>query len=351
MTLPNGHNSLQLGRFSLVWRPRACAAGLGLLILLLLLALLLLGTGKMSLPAPEILAGLTGTGDDPVAARILQRVRLPRVLTAIGVGAALGMSGAVFQSLSRNALGSPDVIGFTTGAATGAIAQITLGSLDPFHTGLAAVGSGLLTATAVLLLARRGGSGAEAGYRLILVGIGMGAVLTGANTLLLVKGELDRVMSAQIWLAGSLSARNWDHVTATLIGLCLFAPLVLLLSRRLNLLEMGDDMARQLGVSAGQSRAVLVLAAVGLCSIGTAATGPIAFIALAAPQIARRLTRAPQVPVITGAITGSVLLLGADLLSQAAPFDLTLPIGLTTGFLGGAYLLFIMASKKQADGL
>lgn len=337
------HRCLRCGPISLLWRPRTMTILVLLLAALMALSVALLCTGQMSLAPQQIFAALSGSGDDPVAARILQRVRLPRVLTALGVGAALGMSGAVFQSLSRNALGSPDVIGFTTGAATGAIAQIILGSLDPHLTALAAVGSGLVTACVVLALAR--GGGGPGGYRLILIGIGIGATLTGVNTLLLVKGDLGRVMSAQVWLAGSLSARNWDHVVTTMIGLLLFVPVVLALARRLALMEMGDDMARQLGVPVGRTRAMLLLAAVGLSSIGTAATGPIAFIALAAPQIARGFTRTPDVPIVTGAIIGAVLLLSADLLGQTAPLGLSLPVGLTTGFLGGAYLLIVMTRK------
>lgn len=336
------------GHFSVLWRPRAVAVCLLLLVLILALGIVLLGTGTVPLSPGQILTGLTGTTEDQTVTRVIQRIRLPRVLTAVMVGAALGMAGAVFQSLSRNALGSPDVIGFTTGAATGAIVQIILFRPDPVRTAAAAVLSGMVTALAVLLLARRGGQSGDqgGGYRLILVGIGMGAVLTGVNTTFLVMGDLERAMSAQIWLAGSLSARSWAHVWTALAGLCLFAPLVLVNARRLCLLEMGEDMASQLGIRVGRTRLVLVLASVGLTSVATACTGPIAFIALAGPQVARRLTRSPDVPVISGSITGGLLLLTADLLSQSAPFGLSMPIGLTTGFLGGLYLILLLSAGK-----
>ncbi|MCQ0091959.1 iron chelate uptake ABC transporter family permease subunit [Roseovarius sp. M141] len=338
-----GRSLFRVGRISMLWRPRSLAAGCALLAAALGLALLLLATGKLPLTFGQIIVALTGESD-PMATRILTRVRLPRVLTAAGVGAALGIAGAVFQSLSRNPLGSPDVIGFTTGAATGAVMQIVLGSLDPLRTAAAAVGSGMLTALVVLLLARRGSSGG--GYRLVLVGIGAGAFLAGANTLLLTMGQIDIVMAAQVWLAGSLNARNWAHVTTVAVGLALFAPPVWGMARRLAVLEMGEDMARQLGIPIARTRVVLVLVAVGLSSIGTAATGPIAFIALAAPQIARRLTASPEVPLISAATTGAALLMAADLLSQAVPFGLVLPVGLTTGFLGGLYLLAVMTRQR-----
>lgn len=337
--IPGTRRVLRLGRASLLWQPRPLRVALILLLALLALAVILLGTGTMQLSPAEVLRALLGLSEDPVAARILHYVRLPRVLTAAAVGAALGLAGAAFQSISRNPLGSPDVIGFTTGAATGAIALLVSGAAlaSPFGTAAAAATSGMLTALAVLLLARRGG-----GYRLVLIGIGVGAMLTGLNTLLLARGSLDRVMSAQLWLAGSLEARNWDHVRIALAGLILFAPVLAALSRRLALLEMGDDMARQLGLPVARTRGLAVLAAVGLTSLATAAAGPIAFIALATPQIARRLTRSPGLPLGTSALTGATLMLAADWIGQSAPAGLVLPIGLVTGALGGIYLLLVL---------
>ncbi len=343
---PGGRRVLRWGSLSLMWHPRSLRYCLILLGLSLLAALALLATGTLQLSPNDVLWGLLGQGVDPVAERILHRVRLPRVLTAAGVGAALGLAGAVFQSISRNALGSPDVIGFTTGAATGAIVQLVFGSGTAFGTAMAAIGSGMLTALVVLLLARRDGAGS--GYRLVLVGIGVGAVLTGVNTMLLAKGGLDRVASAQLWLAGSLSARNWGHVWIVGVGLALFVPVVTVLGPRLKWMELGEDMARQLGLSVSRTRISLVLAAVGLTSLSTAATGPIAFIALAAPQIARRLSRSSDVPLLSAALTGMVLVLTADLLSQWANGFLVLPIGLVTGGLGGGYLLLILTLKIRS---
>ena len=184
-------------------------------------------------------------------------------------------------------------------------------------------------------------------HRLVLVGIGSGAVLTGVNTMLMVKGDLDQAMEAQIWLAGSLNGRSWAHVAPVLGGLAIFAPVLVLAARRLALMEMGADMASQLGLRPGRVRLVTVLAAVGLTSVATASTGPVAFIALAGPQIARRLTRAPGVPIATGALTGAVLLLAADLVGQWAPFALVLPIGLTTGCLGGLYLIVLLLQDDR----
>ena len=275
-------------------------------------------------------------------------MRLPRVLTAVFVGAALGMAGSVFQSISRNALGSPDIIGFTTGAASGAIVQIILFNAGPLGTSLAAVLSGVCTAAVVFVLSLKGRT--TGGYRLVLVGIGVGAMLTGLNTVLLVTGDLDQAMTAQLWLSGSLNTRTWSHVVPAALGFVLIVPIAIYHARQLNILEMGDDTACQLGVPVERSRLVMVMAAVGLTSIATAAAGPISFIALAAPQLARRLTGSPDIPLVSGAIMGALLLLSADLVSQRFPLNLNLPIGLTTGLLGGFYLLWLLTRSRKPIG-
>ncbi|MCR8390968.1 iron chelate uptake ABC transporter family permease subunit, partial [Pseudomonas aeruginosa] len=272
-------------------------------------------------------------------------VRLPRVLTACLVGAALGMAGAIFQSISRNPLGSPDVIGFTTGAASGAIVQIILFDAGPLATSLAALAAGLCTALAVVLLARRGAT--AGGYRLVLVGIGVGASLSGLNSLLLVTGNLDQAMYAQLWLAGSLNTRTWSHVVPAALGLLASVPLALYHGRRLEVLELGDASAAQLGVAVERVRLQMVLVAVGMTAIATAAAGPIAFIALAGPQLARRLTRSAGVPLLSGALMGAVLLLAADLLGQRLAYVANLPIGLMTGLLGGFYLLWLLLRSRR----
>lgn len=341
----NGLHALRLGSLSLRWRPRAALACLVLAGIGLALAAALLGTGSLALGPAEVFASLLSQGQDPTAQRIVQRVRLPRVLTASLVGAALGMAGAIFQSISRNPLGSPDVIGFTTGAASGAIVQIILFDAGPLATSLAALAAGLCTALAVVLLARRGAT--AGGYRLVLVGIGVGASLSGLNSLLLVTGNLDQAMYAQLWLAGSLNTRTWSHVVPAALGLLASVPLALYHGRRLEVLELGDASAAQLGVAVERVRLQMVLVAVGMTAIATAAAGPIAFIALAGPQLARRLTRSAGVPLLSGALMGAVLLLAADLLGQRLAYVANLPIGLMTGLLGGFYLLWLLLRSRR----
>lgn len=333
------------GGLSLVLHPRSLKVGGLLLLLTLLLMLLALTQGRTALSFGQLLHTLLGQGADPLHQQVVWQIRLPRVLTAAFVGAALGVSGAVFQSVSRNALGSPDIIGFTTGAATGAIAQIVVFGQGAVGVMLAAVSGGLLTALLVYLLAAH--KGVVGSYRLVLVGIGIGAILSALNGLMLVKGDLDNAVMANLWLAGSLSARGWEHLLPVLLGCLVCIPLVLLQARHLSLIEMGDDLACQLGIRVERVRLLMMLYAVVLAALATGAAGPIAFVALAAPQLVTRLVRSGRLPVLGSALMGACLLVTADLLTQALPTDITLPIGRMTGVVGGLYLIWLLGRSPR----
>lgn len=336
---------LRAGGLSLRWHPRAVLVSLALAIVLAMLGLALLSTGSLELAWPEIVAALGGTGDDS-AARVVWNLRLPRIVTGLAVGACLGAAGAVFQSISRNPLGSPDVIGFMSGAATGAVVQIVCFDGGPIATAFAAVAGGLVTAGLVYGLSRSHLQGA--GYRLILVGIGIGAVLEAVTSLLLTRSSLDVAISAQIWLTGTLNARQWVHAWPALAALLLLLPVVLWYARRLSLMESGDELAGQLGVDTARVRLVLLVAATGLTAVAVASTGPIAFVALAAPQLARRVTGATEVPVLGSALFGAALLLAADLAAQRLPLGLAVPVGLMTGVIGGVYLIWLLVRSVKA---
>lgn len=312
---------------------------LALASLLLVGAGFALTVGRFTLPVASVLQAISGEGN-PMSQQIVRMIRLPRVLTAVLVGCALGVSGAIFQSVSRNALGSPDVIGFTTGAATGAIAQIVLFNGNPMAIVLSAMGGGLATALLVYWLARHHGT--VRGYRLILMGIGIGAVLSALNGLLLVKGDIDNAVMATLWLAGTTQGRNWLHVMPVVASIALLLPVILICARELNIMKMGDDIASQLGVRVERTRRIMTFCGVILAAVATSAAGPIAFIALIAPQLAIRLTQSSNLPVISAGLVGGCMLLGADLVAQIQPSGLTIPVGLMTGVIGGGYLLALL---------
>jgi iron complex transport system permease protein len=302
--------------------------------------------GRFWVPADEVLSALLGRADG-MAATVVVEWRLPRVLAALGFGAALGAAGAVFQSLTRNPLGSPDVIGFTTGAHTGAmIAIVFLGGAFGV-TSVSAVLGGALTAAAVFLIAR-GTSGAGAG--IVVVGIAITAVLSSVNVWLLLTADLRAALSAAFWGMGSLNGLQWERVAPALLLLLPPLVLVVLLWRRAELLEMGEDAAGALGVRPGPTRLALIACGVLLAAVVTAVAGPVAFIALVAPQVARRTARTSSVEPVTAAATGALLLAASDLAAQHAfGGALILPVGVVTAGLGGCYLLcaIVLAARRE----
>lgn len=330
-------------RFSLLADVRTIAVCLLLAVTAVALSLVSLGTGDIAVPVPEVVNALLGRGSGRTDLVVVQW-RLPRVLLALTIGAVLAVSGAIFQTLTDNPLGSPDIIGFTTGSYTGALVVILL--LHGSSTAVAggALIGGLATAVVVYLLAYRGGM---RGFRLIIVGIAITAMLGSVNTYLSIKADFEMAMLAALWGAGSLGGLGWDTALPMLAVSTVLLALVAPLAGRLRMLELGDDAARALGVRTERLRIELLLLGVALVAVATAAAGPIAFVALVAPQLARRLTRGPGVQLIPSALMGAALLVASDLVAQRAFAPLQLPVGVVTVSLGGIYLVWLLAREAR----
>ncbi|MGN9809184.1 FecCD family ABC transporter permease [Micromonospora sp. BQ11] len=335
------------GGLSLRLRPRALAVGATCALLTVALGVVAIGSGDYPMSAVDVLRTLAG-GGSPAEDFIVTELRLPRLVTAVAVGAALALAGAVFQSLVRNPLGTPDILGFTQGAATGALVVVVLGGGSAMLAGAALTG-GLATGVLVYALAWRRG---VHGYRLILVGIGVAAVLTGVNGWLLTRAPLMDAARAVLWLTGSLDGRGWSNAVPLLVALAVLVPVVLLANGpALRLVEMGDDAASALGVRVQRLRLVVLAAAVLLVSLAAAAAGPVSFLALTAPHLARRLTRAPGPNLLPSAAVGALLLVAADQIAQRAVPGHQLPVGVVTGVLGGGYLVWLLATERRAGRL
>lgn len=329
-------------QLSLRLHRRSLLTGVILIVLILLIILASLTSGSYQIPVLNVLDALRGHGDDMVR-MIVVEWRLPRVLLAILLGAALGMSGAIFQSLTRNPLGSPDIIGFAAGSYTGALFVILLLSGGYYEIAAGALIGGILTAFAVYALAWRNGM---QGFRLIIVGIGISAMLSAFNGWMIKVADLNVAMSAAIWGAGSLNGLSFDQLVPVVIVLLIIMPLTILLARPMRQLEMGDDAARASGVNANITRVSLMILGVALTATVTAAAGPITFIALAAPQIARRITRSAGITLIASALTGSSLLAAADYAAQHA-FPTQLPVGIMTVSIGGIYFISLLVKEGR----
>ncbi|MEV0724142.1 iron chelate uptake ABC transporter family permease subunit [Micromonospora purpureochromogenes] len=329
------------GGRSLRWRPRSLVVVATAVLLAVGLGVLAVGGGDYPMSPADVLRTLTG-GGTAAEEFIVGELRLPRLVTALGVGAALALSGAVVQTLLRNPLGSPDVLGITQGAATGGLIAVVLGGSSLALSG-AALASGLCTG---LLIRAVAGARGLAGHRLVLVGIGFTAILTGVNGWLLTRAPLMDAARAVLWLTGSLDGRGWSQAVPLLGVLAALAPVVLAGGRAIAMVELGDESAIALGVPVNRVRQVLLGAAVLLASVAAAAAGPVSFVALTAPHLARRLTRAPGPNLVASALTGAVLLVGADLVAQRALAGQQLPVGVVTGVLGGTYLVWLLAARR-----
>ncbi|GAA1429734.1 iron chelate uptake ABC transporter family permease subunit [Streptomyces thermospinosisporus] len=323
---------------------RALTAVVLLVLAALTASVLLIGTGDFPIGAGDVLRTLAGQGDAGQEF-IVNELRLPRVLVGLLVGASLGLGGALFQAISRNPLGSPDVLGLSQGATAGALTMIVLFSASSEQITLGALVGGLVTGAAIYLLAWKRG---VHGYRLVLVGIGVSAIVTAVNGYLLTKSDIIDAAQAVVWMTGSLDGRDWNQVWPLLALCAVLVPLVLANSRGLKMMEMGDDVSYALGVRVERVRMLLMVSAVLLTASATAAAGPVSFVALTAPQLARRLTRSPGPNLLASLCMGATLLVTADFVSQRVFGAGQLPVGVVTGVLGGAYLLWLLVAERRA---
>ena len=342
--LPRRSRVLRVGRATLRWDARAALVTIVVAVAVLLVGALALTLGTYPISLDQIVASFTGDPDADGVRRIVLEWRLPRIVLTVIAGMALALSGAVFQSITRNPLGSPDIIGFNTGAYTGALITILVLGANYVGTAVGALVGGLVTAAIIYVFAWRGG---VQGQRLIVIGIAVTAVLQAVNTWLILSSKVELAFGAASWTAGSFNEVRWPSVLPVAIALAVIIPLLAVFSRNLHVLELGDDAARALGVRAEGTRLIFVVLGVCLTAIVTAAVGPISFVALAAPQIARWLAGSAGVSLVPSAAVGGLLVLGSDVIAQRVIAPGQLPVGLVTLSLGGVYLLGLLALQAR----
>ncbi|MFD5600120.1 FecCD family ABC transporter permease [Leucobacter sp. NPDC058333] len=319
--------------------PRALTVRIVLAVLTIACVIAALALGSRELDIGRVFAAF-GPGADELDRMVVVEWRAPRALAAVLFGACLGVSGAIFQTLTRNPLGSPDIVGLNTGAYTGVVVVMMLGGTGFALQATGALLGGLIATAIIYLLAFRKGL---SGFRLIIVGIAVSAMLTSVNTWFSVKSDLDAAARAAVWGAGSLGGIEWPVMLAAVV---VFVPMLLLLplaSWRLRQLELGDDTAASLGVPVESSKVFVVAVGVALTALATTVAGPIAFVSLAATPIATRLTgRTGSSEFVGAALVGALLLSVSDLIAQHALPHATLPVGAVTVCLGGAYLVWLL---------
>ena len=301
-----------------------------------------LTTGSFHASLGDVASALTG-GADGRTTVVVVGMRMPRIIAALLIGAALGLAGAIFQTLARNPLASPDIVGFSAGSATGALIGLTLIAPPP-SPAVGAWTGGLLTVVVVMAIARSVGISRE---RTILAGIALTTLLAAVNDYLLTRAPIDVARNATQWLHGSLAATSAQDVVLLLASLGVLGAVLIGVHRDYRALELDDDTARSLGVRTGRVRLVLVIVAALLTGTATSVAGPIGFIALAAPQLARRAVGTSGIPVVGSAVTGATVLLVADVIAQRALAPLQIPVGLLTAVVGGAYLFWIVTRSRR----
>ncbi|MGY1742676.1 MULTISPECIES: FecCD family ABC transporter permease [unclassified Blastococcus] len=306
---------------------------------------LTLMVGQTFYPIDEVVRVVLGERV-PGATFTVGRLRLPRGVLAIVAGLSFGLAGVTFQTMLRNPLASPDVIGITSGAGAAAVFGIVVLSLGGTAVSTLAVAAALGVALLIYLLSFRGG---VAGTRLILIGIGVGAMLNSVTSYVLTKAGQWDYQEALRWLTGSLNGTTWEAVAPALVALLVLGPVLLGQTRNLSALQLGDDAAAALGVRVERTRLVAIVCAVGVIAFATAACGPIAFVSFLAGPIAARIVGPNGSLLVPAALVGALLVLVADLVGQFA-LETRFPVGVVTGVLGAPYLIYLIIRTNRAGG-
>jgi iron complex transport system permease protein len=283
--------------------------------------------------------------ENPGVDFIVLVVRLPRAVLAILAGAAFALSGIIFQTLLRNPLASPDIIGISNGASAAAVFCIIVLGWGGTLLSLGALAGALLTALAIYLLAWRDG---VSPYRVVLIGIAIAAMLIAVISYLFTRARIFEVQEAMAWLIGSLNAANFSQAAPLALAMLVLVPAGLTLERGLTALQLGDDTATALGSRVELTRLALIVVAVALSAFATAAVGPVAFVAFVSGPIARRLLGSGRNGFVPAMITGAIVMLGSDMVAQHALPATQLPVGVVTGLFGAAFLLWLLASANKS---
>ncbi|MBH8551417.1 iron ABC transporter permease [Nostocaceae cyanobacterium CENA357] len=305
------------------------------------------GRGEYPISPLDIVKTILGldTGN-PDHAFVIHNLRLPRTLVAFMVGMALAISGTIFQGLTRNPLADPGIIGINAGASLAAVTVIVLFPSAPVYTlPLSAFIGALLMAVLIYSLAWSNGSSP---ILFILMGVGLSAIASAFTSLMITFGDIYNVSDALVWLAGSVYGRTWEQVFSFLPWLIVFTPMALILAKHLNILNLGDDVAKGLGTRVEWQRGLLVLVGAALAGAGVATAGMIGFVGLIAPHLGRQLVGTNHEGLIpTSALLGGMLVVIADLLGRTLFAPIELPCGVVTATIGAPYFLYLLIRNRK----
>jgi iron complex transport system permease protein len=344
---PSGYALVRAGRGSFLLHRRAAVVALALAVALAAVCVAYLCAGERFIAPSDVVAVLLGKPSSASHELVVQTLRLPRMTVGLLVGAAFGVAGALIQTVARNPLASPDIIGVTQGAGALTVGSMTFGVTSYAVLPYLSVAGGLLAAGLVYVFAWRGGLHAT---RFVLIGIGFAVALRSVTHLFLTKGDYLVAQQAQVWMTGSLNGRGWAEAAPLGWAMLALVPCVLWAARAQRTVSLDDDTATALGVRLDRTRLGLVAVGVVLASMATGAAGPVDFVALLAPQIARRLTRTAQIPLLCSALLGAFIVVLGDLLARKLFAPTELPVGVLTAAIGAPYLIWLIVRGHRSRG-
>lgn len=340
-----GHSALTFGaQNSLLIEHRAVRRNILLLLMLAAVSIAFLGMGSLIMSPWHVLEALFGQGSE-LNQFIIKSLRMERLLAAIFTGAAFSLAGCLMQTLARNRLATPGIIGIDNAAMAFAVSSIVSTGVSMAPSGMALVGAATATALAFGL---SGGSGTR-GYRFIVAGIGIGAIAGSITQLMLSQVNVDTANAAYPWTVGSLNARATDMVYLLGAGLLLSLIACLALSRRFALLPFSDQVITGLGEQIKKIRVAALSISVLLTGLAVAVAGPVGLVALVGPELARAMSGYRGIPLIGSALAGAFIMVLADLVGRTLLSPIELPVGIVTSIVGAPYLIWILVRRTPRN--
>jgi len=341
-TPPINHDStvMRYQGFSLLLSHSALFSTIVISLILLISVIASLALGSTFIPLNAALPAIFGQGSHSTLL-LVQEIRLPRIFAGLITGAALGSAGCLIQTMARNRLASPDLLGINNGATLAIILGLIIGNILGSWW-LALIGA----ATCALLIFMLAGRWGRQGYRVLVIGLAIAVMLRSVIELLMSTVSLQHASTLYTWSLGSLVGRGYSASLPAAFGLTLLLPAALLLSRRLALLRFEEDLAASLGLNVSKTQFFIMLLTIGLAGLGVTIGGPIGFIALAAPIIASRFANPAHIPIFRSALIGAIVIICADTLGRITNSHAEVPVGVITSILGGPFLLWVLLSKQ-----
>ncbi|MCW2287896.1 iron complex transport system permease protein [Leucobacter luti] len=314
------------------------------ILLLALLCVASVAFGARTVGLSDLLAGVQGDASSVDSAAVVKR--LPRTALAVLVGAALALSGAAMQAITRNPLAEPGILGVSSGAALAVVAGLSFFGLHrPFTLMAVAIGGAACAAITVYLIGGLGSRG-RSPFALALAGAACGAAFISLTNAIMLP-RVDLLRTYQFWRIGSVGGASWESVGVLIPLFIAGVVLCALLARGMNALALGDDVATGLGESVGRTRALVGVAAVVLCGAATAVAGPIGFVGLLVPHVCRTLFGPDHRWLLPfSALAGAMLLLGADVLGRVITRPAEIEVGILTAILGAPFLIWIVRRTR-----